>query len=150
MGNWISEWFRRRRLVRSTADIYWAIVHDDLARVEAMLRQDPKLANSRFAFRRTMLHEAVTWGNKKAVKLLVDSGAVADVADIDDCTPLHYAAASGRKDIAEILLTAGASVNAVCRVPRGHGLPVGTPLKFAIHGGHSEVAALLRAHGGVE
>jgi ankyrin repeat protein len=54
---------------------------------------------------------------------------------------LHYAAIFGHKEIAQLLITKGADVNAEDKVSA-------TPLDFSIFRNHSETADLLRKHGG--
>jgi ankyrin repeat protein len=54
---------------------------------------------------------------------------------------LHYAAANGHKEIAELLITKGADVNA--KDEDG-----GTPLDVAISFRQTETADLIRKHGG--
>ena len=54
---------------------------------------------------------------------------------------MHYAAHGGQKEIAELLIDAGADVNA--KDDDGT-----TPLDRAIQLGHPEIADLLRQHGG--
>ena len=44
--------------------------------------------------------------------LLVSKGAYVDPVDLDDQTPLHYAARGGHKEIVEFLLTKGADPEA--------------------------------------
>ena len=58
-----------------------------------------------------------------------------------DGTPLHYAAANGHKEIAELLIEKGADLNA--KDEDG-----GTPLDVAISFNRTEIAALLRVIGG--
>ena len=57
-------------------------------------------------------------------------------------TALHWAAYHGRKEIAELLIAAGADVNA-----KGFAGKM-TPLDVAIAKKHPEIADLLRKHGG--
>jgi ankyrin repeat protein len=91
----------------------------------------------------TPLHYAALADNGKAVKLLLARGAHPDVRDkVDGNTPLIIATGKGYKDVAEVLLANGADVNAADKK--------GTPLAWAIHTGHPDIAKLLRQHGGHE
>jgi len=81
---------------------------------------------------------AVEAGNIEAVKQAIADGADVN-AKMDGWTPLHYATGMGLKEIAELLITAGADVNA--KNEWG-----GTPLDEAKH--KPETADLLRKHGG--
>jgi ankyrin repeat protein len=54
---------------------------------------------------------------------------------------LHYAAANDRKEVAEMLIAAGADVNAKTKYGS-------TPLDWAIRFDETETADLLRKHGG--
>ena len=56
-------------------------------------------------------------------------------------TPLHWAASHGHKEIAELLIAAGADVNAKSKYGR-------TPLDYAVKYKRTEIASLLRKHGG--
>ena len=102
-------------------------------------------------------HKAAGAGNIEVVKQHLAAGA--DVNAIDrrgwtplhqadvrkkrsgGWTPLHYAAYWGGKEIAELLIAKGASVNA-----KG-GTGGGTPLHKAAWHGHKEIAELLIAKG---
>jgi Ankyrin repeats (3 copies) len=58
------------------------------------------------------LWDAVVAGSPDDVRRLLDAGADADEReDSDDPTPLMYAAASGRLDVVELLVVAGADVD---------------------------------------
>ncbi len=73
--------------------------------------------------------------------LMLDHGADIEARDeIIESTPLGWAAASGRKEMVEFLLSRGASVNP--DTP-----PWSTPLTWAEKRGHTEIADLLRRHG---
>ena len=69
------------------------------------------------------------------------AGAEVNLTDEDGGTLLHYVAARGHKEIAELLIAAGANVNAkvVSGLNQGE-----TPLDLA----NQETADLLRKHGG--
>jgi ankyrin repeat protein len=91
----------------------------------------------------TPLHYAVLADSGKAVKLLLAHGAHPDVGEkVDGNTPLIIATGKGYKDVVEVLLANGADVNAADKM--------GTPLAWAIHAGHPDIANLLRQHGGHE
>jgi ankyrin repeat protein len=75
------------------------------------------------------------------VKLLLTRGADANAKANNGGTPLHYAAANGYKDVAELLLASKADVNA--KSSGGE-----TPLRLAAD--YKDLAELLRQHGGHE
>ena len=84
--------------------------------------------------------EAAKEGNIEAVKQHLAAGTVVNAID-DDWTPLKYAAHEGHKEIVELLITKDADVNA--KNEDGE-----TPLDWAINFKQTEVADLLRKHGG--
>ena len=121
------------------------------------------------------IHGAAVGGDIKAVKEFLAAGT--DVNTEDKCcgeTPLHHAAAFGRKEMSEQLIGAGADVNAQSIIGvtalyisavKGHkeiaelliakGANVNaknddgeTPLDGAIEDNHTEIADLFRKHGG--
>ena len=75
------------------------------------------------------------------VQLLIDNGANVNVKGDYGFTPLHDASYRD-KDIVQVLLDHGADVNAKDNAGR-------TPLDIAIDRGRTEIADLLREHGGV-
>ena len=88
------------------------------------------------------IFEAIEWGNIEAVKWHLAAGTDVNVkGGFADGTPLHYAAANGHKEIAELLIEKGADLNA--KDEDG-----GTPLDYAIEFKHTQTADLLRKHGG--
>jgi ankyrin repeat protein len=91
----------------------------------------------------TPLHYATLTDNVVGVKILLIHGAHPDVRDaIEGNTALTIAVAEGFQDVVETLLANGANVNAPDKT--------GTPLAWAIHTGHSDIANLLRQRGGHE
>jgi hypothetical protein len=144
----------------------------DLDKVKALLKENPRLVASRNSAGLTPLHLAASEGHADIVDLLLESGADVNAnttasanpslggvavgggvalklgARIHGMTPLHYAAQwgygpKGYKDVVELLLAHGATVNA--RDSYGK-----TPWHYAAYAGHSEVAELLHQHGGDE
>ena len=81
-------------------------------------------------------------GNIEAVKQHLAAGTDVNVkGGFADGTPLHYAAANGHKEIAELLIEKGADLNA--KDEDG-----GTPLDVAISFNRTEIADLIRVIGG--
>ncbi|WP_156110526.1 ankyrin repeat domain-containing protein [Brevibacillus thermoruber] len=100
-------------------------------------------AVSRNRMENTPLHAALAGGHGGIALMLLDSGADAEAADSAGWTPWHHAAAHGLPHVAERLLKSGADVNSRNR----QGV---TPLGLALQKRQTEIAALLRAHGGTE
>ena len=85
------------------------------------------------------IHHAARYGNIKAVKQHIDSGADVNKTRNERC-PLSWAVQDGHKEIAELLIANGANVNA-----NDH---AGTaPLHRAAFRGWEEIAELLIAKG---
>jgi len=94
--------------------------------------------------RKSKIHQAAFRGNSEAVKRHLVAGADLNAKNEwgdGESTPLHYAAFNGHKEITELLIAKGADVNANSDNDE-------IPLDWAIRGKHSEVADLLRKHGG--
>jgi len=90
------------------------------------------------------IHAAVQLGYIEAVKQHLASGTDVN-AKMLGWTPSHEAAYHGRKEIAELLIANGADVNAKVVSGPNQGK---TPLDLAIEYNHTEIADLLRKHGG--
>ena len=88
----------------------------------------------------TPLLNAVRGGHKEIAELLLANGADVN-AKISLGTPLHKAVTGGHKDIAELLIANGADVNAKTNAGM-------TPLNLANVFDRTEIADLLRKHGG--
>ena len=80
---------------------------------------------------------------REVVEHLLANGANVNAAGDTGLTPLHWFATYGNKEAVEMLLSKGANINAQA-VGRAAGM---TPLDFAIQKNHTEVIAVLRAHG---
>ena len=88
------------------------------------------------------ISEAADEGNIEAVKQYLDGGVDVNVKDIRfGWTPLLGAVRKGHKEIAELLIANGADVNAKNYERKA-------PLDFAVKYKRTEIADLLRKHGG--
>lgn len=107
--------------------------------VAAFLREDASLANARGAHGIPILFHAAMSGNIDVTGLLLANGGGEGINDA-----LHGAMAYNHVAMAQWLLVHGVTnVNALNYEEK-------TPLKVAIERGYSELADVLRAHGGVE
>ena len=86
------------------------------------------------------IQDAALYGSIKAVKEHLAAGADVNAKEKGG-TPLHYAAGTGHKVIAVLLIAEGADVNA--KSDSGS-----TPLDWAIRRNVTETADLIRKHGG--
>ena len=84
------------------------------------------------------IHDAAENGNIEAVKQHLAAGTDVNLGGV--ATPLHPATYSGHKEIVELLIANGANVNTKAKG--------WTPLDIAIEFEHSEIADILRKHGG--
>ena len=91
----------------------------------------------------TSLHHAAKAGHKEIAELLIEKGADVNAANNTlGFTPLHYyATGNGHKEIVVLLVTEGADVNAKDKGGT-------TPLDRAVRDKRTEIADLLRKHGG--
>ena len=83
------------------------------------------------------LIDAAKQGDADAVRYLLADGADVNAAQGDGMTALHWAADGGHADVADLLLSAGAEVEAKTRVGSY------TPLHLAARSGHRPVAKAL-------
>ena len=92
------------------------------------------------------IHGAASGDDIEAVKEFLDAGKDVNAKDKGlGATPLHWAIFKGHKEIAELLISEGADVNAKAQESA---LGLTTPLDWAITRNHTEIADLLRKHGG--
>jgi ankyrin repeat protein len=102
---------------RADLDVFEAAAIGDLDRLRGLLDDDPSLANAWSEDGFTALHFAAFFGHPASAKLLVERGAELGARSTNrefayDATPLHSAAAAGQREACEVLLDAGADVNA--------------------------------------
>ena len=116
----------------------------DVALLRAWLDRNPQLAKERGTNGNSLLNLAVSLAAKAEREVaiaLVEAllGAGADVNDANGrgWTPVHQAAYSNQRDMAELLIRSGADLDA-----DAHGSG-GTPLIVALFWGHREMADLL-------
>jgi ankyrin repeat protein len=157
-------------------NIFEAAATGRIGRVRELLKKDPGLIRAFSPDGWTALH--LNFNNLEMAKMLIDAGANLDVNSRNqlNATPLQGAAAGNWIDLAKLYLSNGANVN--CRSEEG-GTPLHeaagngfldfarllldhkadvnarddkgkTPLTVALEFKQSEVAAFLRAHGGLQ
>ena len=153
-------------MASTSEDLLAAIASGEVDRVQAMLDDDPALATSRdgesvsalmrarYRFDEALIDavrkrvpdldvfEAASFGDVERVsELLAVDPASAHAVSGDGFTPLHLAAFFGHADVARLLVTHGADVDA-----HGTGWMTGTALHSAASARHAEVVeALLEA-----
>ena len=106
------------------------------------------------------LRYAADKGQKEIVKILIAGGADVNSSSIYGLTPSMFAASNGHKEITKLLITKGADLNATTRYS-GRTFDDGvettwatgpqekaTVLDQALANQHTEIANLLRKHGG--
>ncbi len=156
---------------KSTAEqIFEAVEHGKMDRVEELLREDPQLVNARNDRGDSVLLAAAYGGRTAIFSLLIDKGAavslfeaaaiglkdrvleplrrdpqLANAYSHDGWTPLHLAAFFGHIEVAELLLDHGADVNARSQSERF--ARANTPLHAAAANRQLAVAELLVARG---
>jgi ankyrin repeat protein len=100
-------------------DLFSAVAIGDEKQVDRLLKQDPETANSRGPDGYPALHFAVGMNNQNVVQQLLKAGCDVDIRNTSDRqgyraeTALGNAAFWGRYEIAELLISAGADVNAL-------------------------------------
>jgi ankyrin repeat protein len=88
------------------------------------------------------LHAALALGrNPETVRRLLDHGADANAPQAGGFTPIFSAAASNRRDLAQMLLASGADPHPTSEFGK-------TPADFARERGHAEMAAWLQSQPG--
>jgi ankyrin repeat protein len=88
----------------ATAGLVEAVKAGDLARVQKLLQDNPKLINQKDAsFSATPLHYAALKGNLEMVQLLVSRGADLKAVNRDGETPLQVARRGGKTGVVAVL-----------------------------------------------
>ena len=87
------------------------------------------------------IYKAAATKNIEEVKQYLAAGNDVNKKNVVSQTPLHYASASGDKEIIELLIGKDADLNATDKFGK-------TPLDLANMNGRTETADLLRKHGG--
>jgi ankyrin repeat protein len=124
-----------------------ALQSGSVAEFGALLRAYPRLANERGTNGNSLLNLAVSFAGKpdwkgglSAIEALLAAGSDVNEANDRGWTPLHQAAYANKPEIADILISKGAALEA-----EAHGAG-GTPLIVALFWGHREAADLLARH----
>ena len=119
------------------AQAFDAVEARDLPQLAELLDRSPELVGLRGTNGNDLLGMAGATGDARTVQLLLERGADPARGNAHGWTPLHQAAYSGRVDLAELLIAAGAPTGTYAR---GDG---GTPLVIALFWGHPVPPALV-------
>lgn len=127
---------------RPSLDIFESAALGRVGRVEELLRNDPSLAGAWSPDGFTALHLAAFFRHENCVKLLIEKGSdlSAHSQNHMSVAPLNSAAASGQREIVELLLDHGAEIDAC----QSGGF---APLHSAAHNGDEPLVELLLARG---
>jgi hypothetical protein len=121
------------------AGIFDSIRAGDVEKVKALLKADPKLANTRSEDSSTPLQLAALEGHLAIAELLLDNRADVNARGPREETALHLAIYGGHQSVTELLLDQHADVRAQNSAGE-------TPLHLAARKGHREIAELLLEH----
>ena len=88
-------------------EIHDAARDGDLAKVMALLKDNPNLVFSKDGTGLTPLHEAASQGHEDMAQYLLFNKAEVNARDDTGNTPLHMATYLGHKDVVELLLPTG-------------------------------------------
>ncbi|KAF4633629.1 hypothetical protein G7Y89_g4494 [Cudoniella acicularis] len=128
------------RTKRGETPLHWAAIHHQGDFLKYLIEQGADL-NAVEKDGKTTLHIVIYNGDEESIKVLLSSRTTIDlnIKDSQGWTPLRWAAAFGQLDVVEMLLSAGAEVDAQDK-------DKWTAIRWAAQRGHKEVAELLINH----
>jgi 7,8-dihydropterin-6-yl-methyl-4-(beta-D-ribofuranosyl)aminobenzene 5'-phosphate synthase len=94
------------------AEIHKASKEGDLAKVQALIAENPGLTDTKDEMGRTPLHLACYGGHTELVKFLLVKGADMEAKFPNGSTALFWTIPEGHKEILELLMAKGADINA--------------------------------------
>lgn len=130
----------KKRKVNKFQEFHTAVLAEDMATCEELLKQKLVKVDERDVWLCTPLHIAANGGSATMVSWLLNKGANVDATEACDQTPLHLAACMGHLEVCEELLNWKACINATDAQEK-------TPLILAGKANHPEVAKLLLSKG---
>ncbi len=122
-----------------------AVMRNDIPRVKALLKQDPKRITERGAHDFALLwYPVIGGGSIEMMELLLNAGAQIEFQHHLGTTALHFAIMRRQTDMVRFLIERGANVNRPGRKFGGARL---TPLEMARDGGDEKIIRVLEEHG---
>jgi ankyrin repeat protein len=119
--------------------IWGAAEAGNLAQVQRLVGQEPRLLNAENGFQETPLERASSRGHVRVVRWLVDQGAALDQQGIQGWTPLFIASSRGHTPVVRLLMGRGAD-------PTIASTSGWTPLMRTSHEGHVDTVRCLLDH----
>jgi ankyrin repeat protein len=138
--------------------------HGDLDKVRELVERHPAIVNARASWNETPIEAATQLGRRDIIEYLLGKGAPLDLftacvvgrrdvveaelagdpararaRGVHDLATLYFAAIGGQREVAELLLAAGAGVNDAA--------PSAAPIHGAVMGRSAEMIAWLLEHG---
>jgi ankyrin repeat protein len=122
-------------------DIFEPIKKGDLGQVKAILEKNPDLLNVRGEYDRTPLLQAAFSNQTDVFRFLLEKGADFSLPDKEGFCPLHFVVFNGKRDLADLLISKGASIDSNTNVIKA------TPLHVAVFEAPKDLVELLIAKG---